>query len=333
MNKTEYNRLSSISKIKWWCTRTDCVSYPGTPIAQFSAQMNTVLSKLDDLLSKVNKIDDISKDIAELRAEVSAVSNCLSTLEPRVASVENKVDSISHNLAIVSSTVDTHGERLAMLEGNSSSDSCVVSTSEEINERNLRAKNIMVFGLGESTMGTTHDRIEDDKANLQSIFSAIDPSLEVNSFKLFRVGKGSRNKPRPITVIVGCEDSVRMITRTATREFLRGLGDNFTGVSISRDRARKEAEHLKNLRAELSRRSDLVLLDMMFYRRDRSPLTGGKQDGDGVLIAVHGSFSSSEVLQPDLPVEALCVEVNLTSRCKVVVCANYIPPQAQTRLN
>ncbi|KAG8334973.1 hypothetical protein J6590_079388 [Homalodisca vitripennis] len=67
--------------------------------------MTTVLSKLDDLLSKVNKIDDISKDIAELRAEVSAVSNCLSTLEPRVASVENKVDSISHNLAIVSSTV------------------------------------------------------------------------------------------------------------------------------------------------------------------------------------------------------------------------------------
>ncbi|XP_054280059.1 uncharacterized protein LOC128998090 [Macrosteles quadrilineatus] len=203
MNKTEYNRLGNDGNIKWSCSRMDCVSFSSTPISQLSVQMTSVISKLDELLGKVNKIDDISKDVAEIRAEVSAVSSSLSSLEPRVTSVENKVDSISQNLARASTTVDTHGERLAKLESHSSSDSCLASTIEEINERNLRAKNVMVFGLCESTKSTAEDRMMDDKEHLKVIFTAIEPSLNVNSFKFFRVGKGSRGKPRPIKVIVG----------------------------------------------------------------------------------------------------------------------------------
>lgn len=256
MNKTEYNRLSSDSNIKWLCTRTDCITASSTPMALLSSQMASVLSKLDVLLDKVDKIDSISKDVAEIRTEVSALSSSLALLEPRVSAAENNVETISQNLTSISSKVNSQEDRLATLESQSSSDSSLVSTIEEINQRKMRAKNIMVFGLGESVKGTAKDRTNDDVAKLRTILSAIDPTLDVNTFKLLRVGKSSRNKPRPIKVIVGCEASVQKITKTATRELLVGLGDEFSHVSIGRDRTKLEAAHLNSLRAELSRRSD-----------------------------------------------------------------------------
>lgn len=256
MNKTEYNKLSVDCNIKWLCTRTDCITASSTPMTLLSSQMASVLSKLDVLLDKVNKIDSISKDVAEIRLEVSAVSSSLANLEPRVAAAEDKVQTIVQNLTNVSTKVKSQEDRLATLESQSSSDSSLASTIEEINQRKLRAKNIMVFGLGESAKGTAGDRTSDDLAKLRTILSAIDPTLDVNTFKLFRVGKGSRNKPRPIKVIVGCEASVQKITKTATKERLNCLGDEFSNVSIGRDRTKLETAHLNSLRAELSRRSD-----------------------------------------------------------------------------
>lgn len=48
-----------------------------------------VLSKLDDLLGKGNKIDGISRHIAEIKIEVATIREGMAELEPRV---DNMVD-------------------------------------------------------------------------------------------------------------------------------------------------------------------------------------------------------------------------------------------------
>lgn len=126
-----------------------------TPVSKLSVQMSTVLFKLDFLLGKINTIDDIFKDVAEIIAEVS---NCPSTLELCVTYVENSGESICLNFATISSTVDSHGERLAMLKGHTTPDSCLASTIEEIIEKILGPKTLWILGCVRSTRVTAQDK-------------------------------------------------------------------------------------------------------------------------------------------------------------------------------
>lgn len=56
MSKTEYLRISGNTNVEWYCTRMDYLHTPNQPLTLLTIQMAVVLSKLDDLLSKVNKI-------------------------------------------------------------------------------------------------------------------------------------------------------------------------------------------------------------------------------------------------------------------------------------
>jgi archaellum component FlaC len=257
MSKTDYNRLCKDNKLEWLCTRSDCIPPASNPVSQLAVQMTAVLAKLDELLTKVDKIDGISKDVSELRSEVSTITTSLSVLEPRVTCIENKVESITHDFANFDDRAKGFESRLSNLESRKpESDSCVGLVVEEINQRALRAKNIMVFGLVESKRGNVQDRIADDREKLQTIASAVDPSIDVSNFKIFRVGKGSRNNPRPLKVVVGSEDQVGLITKKATRDLLSGLGAAFSSVTVGRDRTKNEISLLNNLRAELARRTE-----------------------------------------------------------------------------
>lgn len=46
--------------------------------------MAAVLSKLNDLLGKMNKTDGISRDVAEIKIEVATIREGMVELEPRV---------------------------------------------------------------------------------------------------------------------------------------------------------------------------------------------------------------------------------------------------------
>ncbi|KAG8265964.1 hypothetical protein J6590_082103 [Homalodisca vitripennis] len=155
--------------------------------------MVSVIAKLDELIGNVNQIESISRDVAEIKSEVSDIKTGMALLEPRDADLETK--------AISQET------RLCKLESHPpSAESYVDSAIEEMNERTLRAKNVMAFGLSET----------------------INPGIDVHKFKFFRVGKTSGIKPRPIKVVVGHEAIVNKITRAATKDIMSGLGDDFS---------------------------------------------------------------------------------------------------------
>ncbi|KAG8245600.1 hypothetical protein J6590_102872, partial [Homalodisca vitripennis] len=69
-SKTEYQRLSSDTNKKWHCHRTDCIDVSNRPLQRLSSQMLAVLSKLDNLLGKVIKIDEISRYIVDIKTEL-----------------------------------------------------------------------------------------------------------------------------------------------------------------------------------------------------------------------------------------------------------------------
>lgn len=70
----------------------------------------------------------------------------------------------------------------------------------EMLERQSRSSNVIVFNVRESQQNTQADRIAQDKASVMEILDGI--NIEKRNVKLFRLGKFSANKTRPIKVIL-----------------------------------------------------------------------------------------------------------------------------------
>lgn len=133
--------------------------------------MAAVLTILDDLLGKVNKIDTISKDVADIKNEVSTIRTGLAALEPRrVTRVEDRISSVEA-IVISSHAIDPK------------------SIIAEFNERSRRLKNIMMYNLFESDERDVNSRKRHDLSLLGKLFTQLLPSFEHSNVKTSRVGK------------------------------------------------------------------------------------------------------------------------------------------------
>ncbi|KAG8304750.1 hypothetical protein J6590_086699 [Homalodisca vitripennis] len=169
--------------------------------------------------------------------------------------IGDRVDSIESGIA-------SNVESAKSLAGSSQVDVSLVVL--EVNERLLRSKNIMIFGLPESLMTNPNEKRESDKRNIEAILSSADPNSNSSSLRFFRVGKGSASKPRPLKVIIGCAERVNKILKACTKDVIRGLGPNFSNISLARDKTKQELAHLDHLRKELSRRlKEVATLEMV----------------------------------------------------------------------
>ncbi|KAG8286129.1 hypothetical protein J6590_066696 [Homalodisca vitripennis] len=178
------------------------------------------------------------------------ITTSLSSLKPRVSTVEQRVMDIGDRVDSIESGIASNVGSAKSLAGSSQVDVSLVV--EEVNERLLRSKNIMIFGLPESLM--TNPNEKRDKRNIEAILSSADPNSNSSSLRFFRVGKGSASKPRPLKIIIGCAERVNKILKACTKDVIRGLGSDFSNISLARDKTKQELAHLDPLRKELSRR-------------------------------------------------------------------------------
>ncbi|KAG8318962.1 hypothetical protein J6590_101788 [Homalodisca vitripennis] len=212
--------------------------------------------------------------------------------------IGDRVDSIESGIA-------SNVESAKSLAGSSQVDVSLVVL--EVNERLLRSKNIMIFGLPESLMTNPNEKRESDKRNIEAILSSADPNSNSSSLRFFRVGKGSASKPRPLKVIIGCAERVNKILKACTKDVIRGLGPNFSNISLARDKTKQELAHLDHLRKELSRRlkeatnmTDQALFTASEW--DRAEQRGfafpGQQLASGMIRRFIDSFSQARRWMP-----------------------------------
>ncbi|KAG8244620.1 hypothetical protein J6590_019876 [Homalodisca vitripennis] len=216
MSKAEYLRLSGNNNEKWYCTRTDCTALTNQPLQLLTVQMSTVLNKLDDLLNKVSKIDEISKDIVGIKSEVTAIHNTLSNLEPRVSAVEGKIVELEDK----------------------------ISTSLQLNN----SSNLMIYNLIESKDSNVENRKKHDTNTTTSFLRTFLPNFDPVALKTFRVGKvTNKTKPRPLKVVLGNESHVKLVLQNFTPEASAAMDDDFAAVKLSRDRTPLEQEYFRLL--------------------------------------------------------------------------------------
>ncbi|CAH1115234.1 unnamed protein product [Psylliodes chrysocephalus] len=124
---------------------------------------------------------------------------------------------------------------------------------QEINERNKRKRNIILFGVPEQDQVlSTEDRSENDKTEVKSIIKYIDRSIDLKHLKPIRLGRFSDSRNRPMKITMEEEtDVVSLIKQASSLK-----NGKYKHVSISFDRTKRQIDYYRQLKMELDEKNN-----------------------------------------------------------------------------
>lgn len=181
----------------------------------------------------MTQVPKILKAIGELKEEIEKLKTCKSTQN----------DSLSKSNQI-----------RVQMQG----DTTIMNFEElltEINERNKRTKNLIIFGVNEqNTNGESTTQKESDRNTITEILQEVQPDQQFEITNNMRLGRYQINKVRPIKVCLKNEEQVHKIIKSA--KLLKNK-PNFGHIAISFDRTKRQIEQYKTIKDELIRRHNL----------------------------------------------------------------------------
>lgn len=229
MPKSEYQRLSGDSRIKWTCNRTDCLKNVSDSI---SGKLDTIIATLQSLATKTELADGLDA----IKKDLDKVTHKLDELEPRLSKVE--------------------AELFTLREKQSSNDSDILEDFiSESNDRNRRSKNIIIHNIPELNNSPSLAASKEYDASLVRDFlvhmKSQAPTSDVRHFRLGR--KPRDNKSRPLVICLVSEKQAVDIFKNFNAQ---NVPVNLQGISLSHDRTPRERKYLEQLRTTLKTRQE-----------------------------------------------------------------------------
>lgn len=214
---------------RWFCkacdenvTRRISVGTPNTPTSsQTNYTLADVMSKLESLETKIEGMEKWQMELSELYEEQKTINN---ELRDEINYLKNEV---------------------AQLKSKRDSSETSQSTIREIDEREAKKVNLMVFGCIEN--GDEHN----DKASVTNMIKAVCPEIDTSKIKAKRLGIKRNDRPRPIRVTLNSEQEVRSMFFKA-KELIKN--PTYKNYALGFDKTKQQIEEYKNIKAELERR-------------------------------------------------------------------------------
>lgn len=123
---------------------------------------------------------------------------------------------------------------------------------EEINERNKRKRNLVIFRLPEQDQEQpVAARMDEDKAKVIEVLQQITPNFNGENIKPIRLGHFTAGKNRAIKITLDDEEQVNKITRKA---YLLKNSNQYRNISVSLDRTPRQIAYYKMIKNQLSER-------------------------------------------------------------------------------
>ncbi|KAI4472497.1 hypothetical protein M0802_016766 [Mischocyttarus mexicanus] len=203
--------------------------------------------------------DDIKAEIRKLELDIIAINDRVSNMEESLICSNN-----SSNLA-----VDYND---------------IVS---EIEERNWRSNNIILFNVDENIASTSSAPPPSDEETVNNIIRIIDPSVLPGS-RMRRIGRRSSHKSRPICLTLRSKKEVLSILKNKSK---------YSGpVVISQDRTKGQRDYLRALRSELKARAADGNLNLTIKYFNGDDLSISNAIADIFQSAFKGSLSSMSAI-------------------------------------
>lgn len=249
--KAEYAKIAGSNTNKWYCSRADCVAKAAS--ADISSVLSTLMTKVDGLASLVNKLSDVPNDTKYIKSEIHSIQEKLNSIEPKLEEFDKRL-----------TTLEERGISVNTLN--------VDNVIDELQERTVRKKNIIVFNAPESTNSQPQATKAHDTGIVTAIINCAAPGFDVpGKLKFFRLGTGSANRIRPIKLIFSSEDDMLQVLRNFSVQNLSSNDTNLKEVKLSRDRSPLELTTLKSLRIELDSRLKAGERDLTIKYRNGVP--------------------------------------------------------------
>lgn len=174
-----------------------------------------------------------------------ALENIITAQQSEIAQLQREVDDIRQEVTQLKLQSQRPGTLVA--EENVHSDIQKDSILSEIQDRNIRSKNLIVHNVSESDSNDNMERINYDKTQFIKILEQLRLDQNVG-FKVTRIGKKS-NKPRPMRIVLPDSNS-------ATECLKRKKNLDRSGPSISADLTIMQRQELRKLYEEINHRKE-----------------------------------------------------------------------------
>ena len=209
-------------------------------------------SSFDSQESSSNDVTnkDILECVLSLRKEIQELRTCIHSLDSRMVNIENSLSALRD--AQNNTDSEMKNMKIVIDELKISQKTSATSILREVEEREERKDNIMVFGLTEMTSGSVEDRRQHDKDLLYDVLEDIGLSgVETVSFR--RVGGSQSEKARPL--------KVQLEDRTVKASILKKARDlrdssEHKHVYISNDLTKLQQKERLQLRKDLKVRRE-----------------------------------------------------------------------------
>nr|CAI5834913.1 unnamed protein product [Callosobruchus analis] len=168
----------------------------------------------------------------------------------KISSLENKVAQLEQQLTMLTAKIEESDSKHTSIPENPQEErdnsTQKIDVIREINERQLRKKNLIVFNLTEADGGNTTDKV-----TAQEMISSVCPAIPTNNLKVYRIGKALLNKTRPLRIIMNSHSDVR-----ATFSKIKELksNPNYKDIALGFDKTQTQLNEYRNLKQELNRR-------------------------------------------------------------------------------
>lgn len=239
MNDSTYNEYATNNKKIWHCGRVDC-SGKNDHLQTMSDQIAEILKHMPNLSTK-NEIAGINNGIVEIMNDLKEIHQKLNDFEPRLKVTEDRLDAVE--------------EKLSSMGGDALPKTAPEDIIAELNDRARRTRNVLVYNIPEIKNPNIKARIAHDKTLIVKLIQLVSHEIDSSDIKILRLGKPSKDKPRPIKLIFRDDSEARKFSESFSKDQIATADSSFGDVSISRDRTPRERQYLSDLRVELDTRT------------------------------------------------------------------------------
>lgn len=230
-------------------------SYNVIDADNLTSNITTILSKNQNQLT----LKDAIAAISQLHQVIVEQGNTMLNLLNEIKALKNKTDD-NRIQALELETQNLRDELTSIKEANTQQTlrpadigrvDVINDSVREINDRQQRQKNLMIFGVPESIPTPELTRAQLDNLTVTDIIKTAYPNSPTHDIRVIRVGRNNPDKPRPLKVIMKSASDVSTIIRHA-KEIKKS--EDYKLISINFDRTPKQIAEYRDLKATLRTR-------------------------------------------------------------------------------
>lgn len=243
----------------------NCSKLSSSEVRALTAQTKVISYFCQECLKEIRKhireIPNIQNQVSELGASTQQMKE---TLHSELEKLQLDIIQIKTTYAEIASKKTTLEKEVIHVETKTSADVPSEAVLQELQDRQIRSRNILIFGVPETISQNRDDRVRDENAKINSVLKqCVDTFSE--EIQYYRLGKFDENKVRPIKVVLKSAESAIQLLRNKSK--LPRESQSY----IKPDLTKQQRENLQKLAAELKNRQEKGEQNLTIRYIDRIP--------------------------------------------------------------